>query len=113
MIDGFQPILAGSPPHDDHGGPSFAQMLRQGQGRKQPMWPTMTSASAPRRRLDSDPPNADGLDYAPAPEFRQTFSSALAAAFDKAAALSTGQPFPYIVAENEIKCFSYLFKHIN
>jgi len=83
------PILAGSPPHDDHGGPSFAQMLRQGQGRKQPMWPTMTSASAPRRRLDSDPPNADGLDYAPAPEFRQTFSSALAAAFDKAAALST------------------------
>ena len=69
-------------------------MLRQGKN-KPPAWPTVSSASKQSNKLawerpvsrvrtdsDNDP---DGLDYAPAPEFRETFTSALSAAFDKAA----------------------------
>ena len=69
-------------------------MLRQGKN-KPPEWPTVSSSSKQSNKLawerpvsrvrtdsDNDP---DGLDYAPAPEFRETFTSALSAAFDKAA----------------------------
>ena len=61
-------------------------MLRQGKN-KPPAWPTVSSASKQSNKLawerpvsrvrtdsDNDP---DGLDYAPAPEFRETFTSAL------------------------------------
>lgn len=76
-------------------GKSFAQMLRQ--GKQTITWPSLgnpqpkpalttmrTSQSTPSfvTKQDSD---EDNEDYAPPPDYKQTFSSALAAALDQAA----------------------------
>jgi len=98
-----EPTSQEIPVHVDDGagaqdsGPSFAQMLREGKTKPVTAWPAPSRGSAPstksvsRFRFDSETePDADG--YAPAPEYRETFSSALAAAFDQAAKLTDDVP---------------------
>jgi len=79
-------------------GPSFAQMLRGGKTKATVGWPVASRSSAPpsnrplsRFRSDSEnEPDYEG--YSPVPEYRDTFSSALAAAFDQAAKLTDDVP---------------------
>jgi len=91
------------PIHEEHevrsqeSGPSFAQMLREGKTKPVTAWPapsrngTSSTKLVSRFRSDSETePDPDG--YAPAPEYRDTFSSALAAAFDQAAKLTDDAP---------------------
>ena len=68
-------------------------MLREGKTKPVTAWPapsrsgTSSTKLVSRFRSDSETePDPDG--YAPAPEYRETFSSALAAAFDQAAKLT-------------------------
>ena len=69
-------------------------MLRGGKTKATVGWPVASRSSAPpsnrplsRFRSDSEnEPDYEG--YSPVPEYRDTFSSALAAAFDQAAKLT-------------------------
>ncbi|XP_045023573.1 RING finger protein 10-like [Daphnia magna] len=79
-----------------HGaGPSFAQMLREGKNKIPSIWSHPTSGykaiqiasvlNKPGRPRNTSESGSEVADYAPAPEYKETFSSALAAAFDQAA----------------------------
>ncbi|KAI9550684.1 hypothetical protein GHT06_006508 [Daphnia sinensis] len=84
-----------------HGaGPSFAQMLREGKNKIPTVWSplptsgckaiqTASGLNKPQRYRNTSESGSEIADYAPAPEYKETFSSALAAAFDQAAKLKS------------------------
>ena len=71
-------------------------MLREGKNKIPSGWPTVSSTTKPAARVsqcsDRAAYNGDGDsdEYSAVPEYKETFSSALAAAFDQAAANSFG-----------------------
>ncbi|XP_046463369.1 RING finger protein 10-like [Daphnia pulex] len=77
-------------------GMSFAQMLREGKNKIPTVWSTLSkseinisesafSLNKPGRYRNTSESESEIAEYAPAPEYKETFSSALAAAFDQAA----------------------------
>lgn len=96
------------------------QMLREGKNKIPTVWSTLSkseikisesafSLNKPGRYRNTSESESEIADYAPAPEYKETFSSALAAAFDQAAKSKGEFLFCFLFKQNFIVgfCRSY------